>query len=144
MAQFEYHRLPVIGLLTVVVSADVKPVWIGRRLDGSGGVDGEEMTSKRQAERPVAQELRVSSEKESAFESALQQDIQGQAVACGKPCISLAVPRHLGARSGLKELVDIGVAQLPVACNVPAVVAREPVGAGNVDGQYASAARRSV
>ena len=71
----------------MVVSADVKPVWIGRRLDGSGGVDGEEMTSKRQAERPVAQELRVSSEKESAFESALQQDVQGQAVACGKPCM---------------------------------------------------------
>jgi hypothetical protein len=49
--------------------------------------------------------------------------------------IRLAIRCHLGARSGLEELVDIGVAQLPVAANVPAVVAAELVGAGNVDDQ---------
>ena len=49
--------------------------------------------------------------------------------------IRLAIPGHLGARSGLEELVDIVVAQLPVAANVPAVVAAELVGAGNVDDQ---------
>ena len=32
------------------------------------------------------------------------------------------------ASSGLEELVDIGVAQLPVAADVPEVVAAEPVG----------------
>lgn len=49
--------------------------------------------------------------------------------------IRLAIPCHLSARSGLVELVDIVVAQLPVAANVPAVVAAELVGAGNVDDQ---------
>ena len=48
--------------------------------------------------------------------------------------IRLAIPCHLGA-CGLEELVDIVVAQLPVAANVPAVVAAELVGAGNVDDQ---------
>ena len=43
--------------------------------------------------------------------------------------------RHLGARSCLKELVDIRVAQLPVAGDVCADVATELVGAGNVDDQ---------
>ena len=47
--------------------------------------------------------------------------------------ISVTVPIHLGERSGLKELVDIGVAQLPVAGDVLPVVATELVGAGNVD-----------
>ena len=47
--------------------------------------------------------------------------------------ICLAVTRHLDARSGLKELVDIGVAQLPVAGDVSAEVATELMGAGNVD-----------
>ena len=54
--------------------------------------------------------------------------------------ICLAVQRHLGTRSGLKDLVDIGVAQLPVASGVPAVVAAELVGAGNVDDQMPIAA----
>jgi hypothetical protein len=49
--------------------------------------------------------------------------------------ICLAVPCHFGACSGLEELVDIGVAQLPVAAYVPEVVAAELVGAGNVDEQ---------
>jgi hypothetical protein len=35
----------------------------------------------------------------------------------------------------LEELVDIGVAQLPVAAHVPEVVAAELMGAGNVDDQ---------
>jgi hypothetical protein len=48
-----------------------------------------------------------------------------------------AVPCHLGARRGLGGLVDIGVAQLPVAAHVPEVVAAELVGAGNVDDQMA-------
>ena len=43
--------------------------------------------------------------------------------------------RHLGALSGLKELVDIGVAQLPIVGDVCADVATELVGAGNVDDQ---------
>jgi len=53
--------------------------------------------------------------------------------------IRLAIPGHLGARRGLEELVDIVVAQLPVAANVPAVVAAELVGAGNVDDQMPDA-----
>jgi hypothetical protein len=54
---------------------------------------------------------------------------------CGALPVSIrrAIPCHLGARSGLEELVDIVVAQLPVAANVPEVVAAELVGAGNVD-----------
>ena len=47
--------------------------------------------------------------------------------------IRLTIPCHLGARRGLEELVDVVVAQLPVAVKVPAVVAAELVGAGNVD-----------
>ena len=49
--------------------------------------------------------------------------------------IRLAIPCHLGARRGLEELVDVVVAQLPVAVKVPTVVAAELVGAGNVDDQ---------
>ena len=41
--------------------------------------------------------------------------------------VCLAVLRHLGACRGLEELVDIGVMQLPVAGDVPAVVATELV-----------------
>ena len=49
--------------------------------------------------------------------------------------IRLAMEGHLGELRGLEELVDIVVAQLPVAANVPEVVAVELVGAGNVDDQ---------
>ena len=49
--------------------------------------------------------------------------------------IRLTIPCHLGARRGLEELVDVVVAQLPVADKVPAVVAAELVGAGNVNDQ---------
>ena len=41
-------------------------------------------------------------------------------------------------RSGLKALVDIGVAQLPVAGDVSAEVTTELVGAGNVDDQMSA------
>ena len=46
--------------------------------------------------------------------------------------ICLAVPCHLGACSGLEELVDIGIAQLPVEVHVPEVIAAELVGAGKM------------
>ena len=49
--------------------------------------------------------------------------------------ICLAVPCPLGACRGLEELVDIRVAQLPVAAHVPEVVAADLMGAGNVDDQ---------
>ena len=63
-------------------------------------------------------------------------DTRQEGVCGARPIgIRLAVPCHLGARSGLEELVDIVVAELPVAANVPAVVAAELVGAGNVDDQ---------
>ena len=58
--------------------------------------------------------------------------------------ICLAVPRHLGARSGLKELVDIGVAQLSVAAHVREVVAAEFVSAGNVDDQMPIATKFGI
>ena len=48
--------------------------------------------------------------------------------------IAIAIPRHLGARRGLEELVDVGVEQLPVAAHVHDtrdVVAAELVGACN-------------
>jgi hypothetical protein len=48
------------------------------------------------------------------------------------------------ARSGLKELVDIGVAQLPVAGDVSAEVATELVGAGNVDDQMSVTANVGI
>ena len=47
--------------------------------------------------------------------------------------ISVTIPFHLGVCSGLEELVDVAVAQLPVAGDVLAGVATELVGAGNVD-----------
>ena len=58
--------------------------------------------------------------------------------------ICLAVARHLGARSCLKELVDIRVAQLPVAGDVCADVATELVGAGNVDDQMSVTANVGI
>ena len=45
--------------------------------------------------------------------------------------IHLTIPCHLVERRGLEELVDVVVAQLPVAVKVPAVVAAELVGAGD-------------
>jgi hypothetical protein len=49
--------------------------------------------------------------------------------------IGLAIPCHLGARRGLETLVDIGVAELPIAAHVRDVVAAELLGADNVDDQ---------
>jgi hypothetical protein len=49
----------------------------------------------------------------------------------------VTILRHLGARFGLEELVDIGVAELPVAAHVREVVAAELVGAGNVNDRCA-------
>ena len=40
--------------------------------------------------------------------------------------VCLAVSGHLGACRGLEELVDIGIAQLPVAAHVPEVTAPDP------------------
>ena len=45
---------------------------------------------------------------------------------------AITIPRHLKARRVLEELVDVGVAQLPVAAHVPEVVAAELLGAGNI------------
>ena len=56
----------------------------------------------------------------------------------------LAEPRHLGARSGLEELVDIGVAQLSTVAHVPEVGAAELVGAGNFDDQMPIATDVSI
>jgi hypothetical protein len=59
---------------------------------------------------------------------------QGRKVYAQQVGISLALPSHLGARRGLEELVDIGVAQLLVAAHVrDMVTAAELVGEGNVD-----------
>ena len=61
-------------------------------------------------------------------------DIRQKGVCGALPVgISLAIQCHLGARRGLEELVDIGVAQLPVAAHVPELVAAELVGAVDVD-----------
>ena len=55
-------------------------------------------------------------------------DARQKGVGGARPCgICLAVSCHLGACRGLEELVDIGVVQLPVAGDVPAVVATELV-----------------
>ena len=52
--------------------------------------------------------------------------------------------RNRRPRSGLKELVDIGVAQLLVADDVLAVVATELVGAGNVDDKMPGTANGGI
>ena len=58
--------------------------------------------------------------------------------------ISVTIPLHLGARSGLEDLVDVAVAQLPVAGDVLAGIATELVGAGNVDDQMPGTANAGI